>query len=115
MRCKAHKRYKAKLRPRCDCVECWQMFLENTADYNDVCLSLDIRDPQEGTYARAFDGGTNEEILIRHMLFDKKRELEKKADCNICKNKGHDCLMNLDGTCDNFKKEKVRELGDKNE
>ncbi len=25
-----------------------------------------------------------------------------KADCNICKNKGHDCLMNVDGTCDNF-------------
>lgn len=27
------------------------------------------------------------------------------ADCKICKYKNHDCLMNLDRTCDNFKKE----------
>ena len=35
-----------------------------------------------------------------------------EADCNICKNKRHDCLMNIDGTCDNFKK--VNKFWEKN-
>jgi len=53
MRCNKHKRYKAKLRPRCDCIECWEIFLEDTATYNDICKELKRRE-STGTYAIGF-------------------------------------------------------------
>jgi len=39
-------------------------------------------------------------------MIDKKA----KVDCNICKNKGKDCLMNIDGTCGNFKKRLLKSM-----
>ncbi len=43
MRCKQHKRYKAILRPRIDCVDCWRIYLTQTATYNDICQEIDRR------------------------------------------------------------------------
>lgn len=78
MRCKKHKRYKAILKPRCDCVDCWRIFLSKTATYNDVCKEIDKREPAPGTtFIAEFDPGTNEEREINHMLADYKKELEE--------------------------------------
>ena len=74
MRCNKHKRYKAKLRPRCDCVDCWQMFLEETATYNDVCKEIDRRTPKDSpTISYVIDMGPNP---IMEMLIDCKKKFE---------------------------------------
>ena len=75
MRCKKHKRYEAKLRPRCNCVGCWSMFLNKTANYNDVCKEIERREgPKTGSII--LDCGSIEEFMIDSMLRDKKKELE---------------------------------------
>lgn len=73
MRCKQHKRYKAKLRPRIDCVGCWEVYLSQTATYHDICTELKLREPKEGgTYAKDF-----EPEPIMDMLREAKKELEQ--------------------------------------
>lgn len=74
-KCIKHKRYKAILKPRCDCVECWRMFLDKSADYQTICCEIERRKLQ-GTVVAEFDPGTNEERLINNMLIEKKKEME---------------------------------------
>lgn len=78
MRCLQHKRYKGILRPRTDCVECWQIFLSKSADYNVVCKEIESRKPVGETFIAEFDPGPNEARLIRHMLYNKKKEMEER-------------------------------------
>lgn len=80
MGCLKHKRYKAKLKPRCDCVECWRMFLDKTDNYQVVCQEMDSRGMNDisGTVIAEFDPGPNDVRLIMEMLVSKKKEFEQK-------------------------------------
>jgi len=74
MRCTQHKRYKAKLRPRIDCVVCWRIYLSQTATYQDICQEIDSRLPKDKTgvsYAISFG---LEPIMA--LLIEAKKELE---------------------------------------
>ena len=76
MRCRQHRRYKAKLRPRIDCVDCWRIYLSQTATYNDVCQEIDRRLPKDEpgiSYAIDF-----EPTPIMDLLIEAKKELETK-------------------------------------
>lgn len=39
MKCKKHSKYKAKMRPRVDCLPCWEMYLEKMLELEDYILS----------------------------------------------------------------------------
>lgn len=36
--CKKHKSYKAKLEPRCDCLDCWKIYSKAIQDKLDVAV-----------------------------------------------------------------------------
>lgn len=72
-KCRFHKRYKAKLKPRCDCVECWRMFLEKTDNYQIICQEIEYREINGRTIVQET---CTDKILIQQMLMDKKREIE---------------------------------------
>lgn len=74
MRCQQHKRYKATLRPRIDCVDCWIIYLSQTATYNDICQEIDRRLPKdEPGVSHAIDFGPEP---IMDLLIETKTQLE---------------------------------------
>ena len=68
-----HKRYKAKLPPRCECVECWRMYVEKSGDYQIICREIERRLGDS-----SIERGLDDETLILHILEDKKKEIENK-------------------------------------
>lgn len=85
MRCLKHKRYKAKLPPRCDCVECWRMFVEKSADYQIICREIERRSGE-----MSIERGIDDETLIFELLMNKKKEIEN--DYLERKNNGSEIL-----------------------
>jgi hypothetical protein len=75
--CKEHKRYKGKLRPKCDCVKCWQLFLEKTAGYYDVCEKIDNIKHKYDDCSTFIESYSDDIIIILKMLEEKKEEMEK--------------------------------------
>ena len=77
MKCKKHPRYKALKKPRCECYECWQMFVKRTADYQMVCKEIEWRTKEESgtTYARGFF--SNESAIVS-LLKGRKRAFEEE-------------------------------------
>lgn len=76
-KCQEHKRYKPILRPRSDCVDCWLMFVEETADYQTICQEIERRGSEiNGTVIAQFDSRANEQRIIYNMLQERKKELE---------------------------------------
>ena len=74
MRCKQHRRYKAKLRPRIDCVDCWKIYLSQTATYDDIRQEIDRRLPKYEPGASYAIGFGPEPII--DLLIEAKKELE---------------------------------------
>jgi len=73
MKCKKHKRYKAKLRPRCSCLDCWMMYIESNLSLETVENGIE--------HQKGFHGGDSfcqdtEDMLISNYLCNKKRELQ---------------------------------------
>lgn len=81
MKCKTHKRYKTKLRPRSDCIACWKMFLDSDiTDYRFVCQEIDRRSPKNYSGISYIDISweLSDENTILQMLKDKKQKIEEK-------------------------------------
>lgn len=73
MKCKTHKRYESKFRPRCSCVDCWIMYIESNPDIDIINNSI--------KYMQNFHGYFDiEDITVSNYLFDKRKELERKND-----------------------------------
>lgn len=74
MRCKKHKRYKAKLRPRCNCLDCWKMYIESHLNLD---VLNDAIDYQENMYGgSSFEYGSNDDNIVINYLREKKKELD---------------------------------------
>lgn len=75
MRCKTHRRYKAKLPPRCNCFDCWVVYLDKHPSLEIVEKEIHDRTYREpgGTYVENCD---TEEMLILNLLFAKRKELK---------------------------------------
>ncbi len=52
MKCNKHSKYKAKMRPRVDCLPCWEMYLETVRDLEDYVLSkiVELEDEAANEY-----------------------------------------------------------------
>ena len=76
MRCKQHKRYKAVLRPRCSCLECWIIYIESYLDLGIINNAIEHQKEFHG--GRNIEHGDTDDNLVTDYLFEKKRELEIK-------------------------------------
>ena len=74
MRCKKHKRYKGKLRPRCSCLECWMMYIELNLSLEIIENALDHQREFHGGYS--FEYEDTDDMVVINYLLDKKRKLE---------------------------------------
>ena len=74
MRCKKHKRYKAKLRPRCSCLECWMMYIESHLDMKIINDSIKHQEEFHGGWS--IEHGDTDDNLVTSYLLEKKREME---------------------------------------
>lgn len=68
MRCKKHRRYKAKLRPRCGCLICWIMYIENNFNITNIEKGIE--------YIREKDIYNDDNMGILNYLMKKKNELK---------------------------------------
>ena len=86
MRCKKHKRYKAKLRPRCSCLECWMMYIESHLDLEIIENAIEHQEGFHGGWSIEY--GDTDDNLVTSYLRDKKRELKMIGDKNEQRTKG---------------------------
>jgi len=79
MKCNIHKRYKAKLKPRSQCIQCWNIFLESEhANYSSICQEIDRRTLKNIPGVSYVDTSWDfpDENTVMQMLKDKKKEME---------------------------------------
>jgi len=74
MRCKAHRRYKAKLRPRCSCLDCWKIYIESHMDLETINDAIEHQEEYHGGWSIEY--GNVDDNLVTNYLMKKKRELE---------------------------------------
>ncbi len=74
MRCKKHKRYKGKLRPRCSCLDCWMIYIENNLNLEVVESGIQHQEDFHGGWS--IEHEDTDDIVVTNYLRDKKRELE---------------------------------------
>ena len=78
MRCKKHKRYKAKLRPRCSCLECWMMYIESHLNMETIDDAIKHQEEYHGGWSIEGYGDTDDD-LVTNYLREKKRELDLRS------------------------------------
>ena len=75
MRCKAHRRYKAKLKPRVSCIHCWVMFLAKNVDLYTIEDAIKYYENEKGCYSIEF--GSTDDVIVYQLLTAKKNEIIK--------------------------------------
>ncbi len=73
MRCKTHRRYKAKLRPRVSCIDCWLMFLEGDVDLYIIEDAIKYYEGEKGCWSIEFS--STDDVMVYHLLIAKRNEI----------------------------------------
>lgn len=74
MRCKIHKRYKGKLRPRCSCLDCWIMYIESHPDLGTIEDGIEHQRNFHG--GGDIEHGNTDDWVVTSYLLKRKQELQ---------------------------------------
>ena len=74
MRCKTHRRYKAKMKPQCDCLDCWLIYLDTNPPVGIIEQEIHNRTyvPPGYSYVEMEE----DKQMILYLLQDKQKEFQ---------------------------------------
>ena len=75
MRCRSHRRYKAKLKPRIDCLNCWIMYLDKNPSLEVVQQEIHDRTYIPPGYSYV-DNWDTDHMAIMNLLRAKQEEFQ---------------------------------------